>query len=316
MKQAARILVLALPAILVGYFVPTTSAPSTTKTVVAIPEPVSLGGIIHPETDDTLAFTPDGNTVFFDRSEGKHKTIMVSHKVNGHWSQPHAASFSGRWFDQNPVFSPDGSYLLFDSDRPVKPGGQPLVQNYFAGRVQPGSNIWKVEYKRGRWAAPVWLGPVINNDPFVDFPSIASDGTLYFICWDQKAKVMHTWESRYQGGKYLPPVRAGLGDPTVSTHDPAVAPDQSFIVFDYGKVKGGLGRLCIAFRDGDHWGDPIDLGDAINKDLPWGSHTAPDGHTIYYTGQSGIWHLSLEPWLRMRHAATAPSQSARRGPIK
>lgn len=272
------------------------------EVVAPAPQVVTLGGIIHPDSDDTLAFTPDGDTVFFDRSSGPHKTIMVSHKVNGHWSRPQVAGFSGHWFDQDPLVAPDGSYLLFDSDRPVQPGGKPLVQDYFAGGVAPGSNIWRVDRQGHGWSAPVWLGSVVNNDVFVDFASVAADGSLYFIRWDNRAKVMHTWRSPYRDGKYLPPERAGLGDPDVSTHDPAVAPDQSFIVFDYGKVKGGLGRLCIAFREGDRWGRPIDLGDAVNKDLPWGAHLAPDGHTIYVTGQSGIWRLSLLPWLQ-RHAA-------------
>jgi hypothetical protein len=154
---------------------------------------------------------------------------------------------------------------------------------------------------------PVWLSPVINNSPFVDFPSIAADGTLYFISWSQSEKVMHTWKSQYRDEKCWPPVRAGLGDPAVSTHDPAVAPDQSFIVFDYGKTKPGLGRLCIAFREGDHWSKPIDFGDVVNKDFPWGAHIAPDRHTIYFTGQSGIWRLSLERWLRVK-GTTNPSQ--------
>lgn len=294
---------------------PAQSAPATaTNAIVAAPTRVSLGGIINPATDDTPAFTPDGSTVFFDRSEGRHKTIMVSHEVSGHWSQPRPASFSGRSFDQDPVISRDGSFLLFDSDRPVEPGGKPLVQNYFGGRMGPGSNIWKVAYKNGEWAAPVWLGPLINDGPFIDFPSVASDRTLYFLRWDQKTKVMHTWKSQYRHGQYLPPVRAGLGDPAVSTHDPAVAGDQSFMVFDYGKVRGGLGRLCIAFRDGRHWSEPVDLGDIVNKDLPWGSHIAPDGHAIYYTGQSGIWRVSLEPWLRMHQAATERPQSSASAP--
>ena len=80
----------------------------------------------------------------------------------------------------------------------------------------------------------------------------------------------------------------------MSVHDPAVAPDQSFMILDYGKVKAVLGRLCISFRNGDQWGKPIDLGDAINKDLPWGAHLAPDAHTVYVTGQSGIWQISLD----------------------
>lgn len=269
----------------------------------ARPERVTLGGIIRPASDDTLAFTPDGNTVFFDRSEGKHKTIMVSqHKADGSWSKPQIASFSGHWFDQDPVVAPDGTYLLFNSDRPVSAGGKSLVQDYFRGGPGPGSNIWKVERRGDGWGEPVWLGAVINNDAFVDFASIARDNTLYFLRWDKQAKVMHTWRARYRDGAYQPPERAGLGDPAVSTHDPAVAPDQSFIVFDYGKVKGGLGRLCIAFREGDHWGKPIDLGDAVNQDIPWGSHMAFDGRAIYFTGNSGIWRLALEPWLQGRTA--------------
>lgn len=273
--------------------------------VGAAPQPVTLEGILHADSDDTLAFTPDGGTVFFDRSEGTHKTIMLSHRIGGHWTPPQVAGFSGRWFDQDPLVAPDGSYLLFNSDRPVRPGGQPLVQDYFVGGRAPGSHLWRVDREGNGWGKPVWLGPVINGDVFIDFASVTADGTLYFMRFDPKARVMHTWRSRYRDGKYLAPERAGLGDPDVSTHDPAVAPDESFIVFDYGKVKGGLGRLCIAFREGDRWSRPVDLGDAINRDLPWGAHLAPDGHTVYVTGQSGIAQFSLEPWLR-RHAGAKP----------
>jgi hypothetical protein len=77
---------------------------------------LTLGGIINQDSDDTLAFAPDGNTVFFDRSESPRKTIMVSHRINGHWSPPQAASFSGRWFDQDPLVAPNGRFLLFNSD--------------------------------------------------------------------------------------------------------------------------------------------------------------------------------------------------------
>jgi hypothetical protein len=194
---------------------------------------------------------------------------------------------------------------LFNSDRPATPGGQPLTQNYFVGGNAPGSNIWKVERKGDAWGNPVWLGPIINDDPFVDFASIAADGTLYFIRWDKQARAMHIWRSLYRNGSYLTAVRVGLGDPDVSTHDPAIAPDQSFIVFDYGKTKGGLGRLCIAFRQGEHWSRPVDLGDAVNKDLPWGAHVSTDGDAVYVTGQSGIWRLSLAGWLKQPASDTA-----------
>ena len=287
-------------------FTPAAHTPEPTAT------PITLAGIIHSDSDDTLAFTPDGNTVFFDRSEGKHKTIMVSHRIGGRWSLPQVASFSGQWFDQDPVVAPDGSYMLFDSDRPTEPGGKPLAQSYFVGGEGPGANIWRVDRIGNDWGTPVWLGPTINRDVFVDFPAIAGDGTLYFMLWNPGEKAMHIWRSHYRGGKYSAPEFVTLGDPAVSIHDPAVAPDQSFIVFDYGKVKGGLGRLCIAFQDGDHWSAPIDLGDALNKDLPWGSHLAPKGDTVYVTGQSGIWQISLAPWLKAhRHEGVKRSESTK-----
>jgi hypothetical protein len=259
--------------------------------------PVTLGGIINQDSDDTPAFTPDGKTVFFDRSEGQRKTIMVSHRVKGRWLTPQPASFSGRWFDQDPVVAPDGSYLLFNSDRPITSDGQPLVQNYFAGGPGPGSNVWRVDRKGDGWSEPVWLDAAINSDVFIDFASVAADETIYFMRWDKDQKSMHFWRSQYDKGKYLGPELVTLGDPKESLHDPAVAPDQSFIVFDSGKVKGGLGRLYISFRDGDHWGRPIDLGDKLNEDLPWGAHLGHDGHTLYFTGKSGIQRFSLMPWL-------------------
>lgn len=258
------------------------------------PTAVTLGGIINADSDDTLAFTPDGNTVFFDRSTGKDKFVMISHRMDGQWSAPQIAPFSGHWFDQDPVVAPDGSYMLFDSDRPTSPSGKPLVQTYF-GQPAHGANIWRVDRKGDSWGEPAWLSATVNANPFVDFASITTDNSLYFMWW--VGGDVHFFRSQYKDGAYATPVRVGLGDPAVTTHDPAVAPDESFIVFDYGRAKGSLGRLSIAFRQGDHWGERIDLGDALNKNGPWGSHLAPDHRTLYFTDSTNIWSLSLNPWL-------------------
>ncbi|MFI4920292.1 MAG: hypothetical protein ACHQAZ_01470 [Gammaproteobacteria bacterium] len=269
-------------------------APMTAGTASAAPTAVTLGGIINPDTDDTVAFTPDGDTVFFDRSTAKDKFVMISHRVNGQWSAPQIAPFSGHWFDQDPVVAPDGSYMLFDSDRPTSSGAKPLVQAYF-GKPAHGANLWRVDRKGDGWGEPVWLSATVNAKPFVDFASIAADNSLYFMWWE--GGDVHFFRSQYKDGVYLLPVRVALGDPAVTTHDPAVAPDESFIVFDYGRTKGTLGRLSIAFREGDHWSKPVDFGAAINKGAPWGSHLGPDNRTLYFTDSTNIWSLPLGPWL-------------------
>lgn len=260
------------------------------------PEKLTLGGIIHPDTDDTLAFTPDGNTVFFDRSEGKHKTIMITRRRDGQWTAPRVASFSGRWYDQDPALSPDGSYIVFSSDRPVAPAGKRLVRDV-GGKTYHGGNLWKVEREGAGWSAPRWLGAVVNQSSFLVSPSVAADGTLYFIQQDNRDHAMHVFSSHRRDGRYLAPVRVDLGDPATTTHDPAIAPDQSFIVFGYGKTTTGLGRLCIAFREGSQWSQPVDLGDTVNGVGPWGSHVMPDGRTLTFTGDSGVYRLPLQPWL-------------------
>lgn len=266
----------------------------------AVPEAVTLGGIIHPASDDTLVFTPDGNTVFFDRSEGKHKTIMVAHRRGGHWSAPGVAGFSGRWYDQDPALSPDGSAIVFSSDRPVSPGSSRQIR-MVDGKPRHGANLWKVTRNGSRWGKPEWLGAVVDAGRFLVSPSIASDGTLYFIRRGED-HAMHIFSSRLRHGEYQAPVRVPLGNPAISTHDPAIAPDGSFVVFGYGKTAAGLGRLCIAFREGDRWSQPVDLGEAVNRVGPWGSHVQPDGHTLTFTGNSALYRLSLQPWLRRQVA--------------
>ncbi|MGH7690167.1 MAG: hypothetical protein ACREN3_11230 [Gemmatimonadaceae bacterium] len=266
------------------------------------PTPVVLGTALTFDADDTPVFTRDGNTVFFDRQVGAHKFVMIAHRVHGVWQPPRVTPFSGHRFDQNPVLSPDGSYLLFDSDRPVRPGAKPLVQSYF-GRPQPGSNIWRVNRRGDGWSKPVWLGPVVNDGTFIDFPDIVADGSLYFLKWDRGA--VHVFRSQFRRGTYLSAVRVPIGNDSVSTHDAAVAPDESFMIVDYGRVKGGLGRLSIAYRQGDGWSAPVDLGSAANADLPWGARLSPDGRTVYYTGASKIWSLALGSWVSTRGPPTA-----------
>lgn len=293
-RRVVSLLALGAAGVLLCPMVPAVAADAF---VPATPVAVTLGGILNGDTDDTLAFTPDGNTVFFDRSTDSTKFIMVSRREKGHWGKPRVASFSGHWFDQNPVVSPDGSFLIFDSDRPTSSTSGSLVQNFF-GKPNPGSNLWKVKRQGDHWGDPVWLGAVINDAAFIDSPSVVSDGSVYFLRVDQGA--VHIFRSQFRDGSYLPAVRVDIGDPAVTTHDPAVAPDESFIVFDYGKVKNGLGRLCIALREGDHWSKPLDLGDDINRDIPWSPHLGPDHQTVFFTGATRSWSLSLAPWLPRR----------------
>lgn len=299
------------------------------------PKMFAPGIISGPASEDSLSFTPDGNTVVYDLSNwpsGNH-AIMISHRVHGVWSKPRIAPFSGQWKDHDPVLAPDGSYVIYTSNRPAQPGGTPLDDvSPKTGKVTPGRGMhfWRVaRHADGSWGTPEPLPAIVNFSTRMYAPSIASNGTLYFQTPDaQHGGAQHLFRAVWHDGHYLKPVRLSLDNFAGYEMDAAIAPDQSFIVYggDYdNNPKTGL-HLYIAFRQGKGWSAPVDLGDTLASYGPWGSHLGPDGHTLYFVGlhpskisyprkreqaqrdiaamQSwgngleNIWYVSLTSWLK------------------
>lgn len=297
---------------------------TSVSSFAADPQVFAPGEISGPGAEDCLNLTPDGNTALYDISNGANNFIVVSHRVGGHWSKPEIAPFSGRWSDGDVALSPDGRYVIFVSNRPATPGGAPTSDASGA--------LWRVDRSGDGWGEPHRLPDTVNptsmslKSPTIATPSIAADGTLYFMRRDDQQQ-LHIYRSAYRDDSYGPAVEQGLGKPTDPQLDPAIAPDQSFIVFTSMPAGSkGPARLHIAFRTGDGWGAPVDMGDEVNAgDWPWGPHVSPDGHTLYYVtnrslpvsyprsreqaeqdfarlqswddGQSNIWYFSLAPWI-------------------
>lgn len=288
------------------------------------PAPVIFapGEISGPSPVDCLTFTPDGRTVFFDQQSWPNGMIMVSHREGGRWTAPRIAPFSGQWHDHDPSVAPDGSFVVYASDRPDHSGGEPLH----------GGHLWRVQRQGSGWGAPERLPDAINSNDKIFAPAVTANGDLYFQRRDPPGNAFHIYRSALVGGRYQAPVLQELGPANAHEQDPAVAPDESFIVFDANFAGGDKpDRLYIAFREGDHWSAPVDLGDAINRYQPWGSHLGPDGGTLYFTsnhaldvkyprspaqaqadlarmrawdnGTNHIWSVSLAPWLDAHRAA-------------
>jgi len=291
------------------------------------PEIFAPGVISGAAAEDSAAFAPDGRTVFFDRIRWPNAAILVSHRTATGWSSPEVAPFSGRWLDHDPAMAPDGSFLVFSSNRPDRPGGKPLDAALANGKVAPGSggHLWRVDRKGGGWGEPVRLPDVVNASSRTYAPSVVADGSVYFQAPGADGD-FRLYRSQYRDGSYQAPVEVRLGDEAAHKLDPAVAPDESFIVFDanFGD-RDQPDRLYIAFREGSHWGAPIDLGAEVNKGAPWGSHLGPDHRTLYFSSTRGVpvhyprsdaqgrqdlarmgawdngldnlWSISLAPWL-------------------
>jgi len=275
------------------------------------------GEIAGNADDGAAAFTPDGNTMVFMRGTDSF-TLMESHRAHGRWSAPVPAAFSGHWRDLDPTMAPDGSYLLFVSNRPAAPG-QPPIDEVFGKqrRAGDGMNLWRVDRRGDGWGTPVRLPDTVNACSTTFAPSVASDGGVYYIGCDPQdgtLRLLHAW---VRDGHYLAPIRVAIGGDRFVIRDPAIAPDRAFLVVSMKPVGSQQPyRLAISFHSEAGWSMPQDLGDAVNGGKhSMGAQLGPDHRTLYFysdrrlappdpragadwnNGDDHIWQVSLAPWL-------------------
>jgi hypothetical protein len=198
-------------------------------------EPVLFApGIISTKKyfEISCTLTPDGKEFYFTRRGGEFgdtNTILVAKLVNGTWTKPTVASFSGTHFDYEPHISPDGNKLYFGTDRPAPVDAEP----------GHGGNIWYVEREDDKWGNPVYHCSGM-------FASITTDGTLYVTRGRDGIS-----RREFKDGKYskFVSLKNPINLPRADFH-PFISPDESYMIFDsYDRPENiGGADLYISFR--------------------------------------------------------------------
>jgi Tol biopolymer transport system component len=302
------------------------------------PQIFAPGVISGPANDGAPTFSPDGNTLYFTRSTANWSAILESHKVNGQWSKPLLASFSGEWPDSSPAMSPDGSFIVFQSTRPATP----LTVKPIEGQPIPGvvSNLWRVDRVSSGWSQPVRMGDQVNIGHSIWKPSIAANGSLYFTVIDE-AGHKRLYSSKFGPRTYQPAQPLPFSDGTTSDVDPEIAPDESFLVFcSSSRLEGDQkDHLFIVARQGAGWGPVVPIRYAGDDKYGYSTDDEPrlgqDRRTIYFSSDravpvhfprtheeaqqdverldswdnsnSNIWYLPVEPYLNAAKSAAKGS---------
>jgi hypothetical protein len=300
----------------------------------AAPEVFAPGVISGPAHDSAPAFSPDGREVYFTRSSSALSTILVSHRLAQGWSEPEVAPFAGQWLEMEPAFAPDGRYLVYASNRPDGDGGA-AIDGFFNGAARPGkgARLWRVDRTPAGWGRPRLLPPEVNDGHAVYAPSVARDGSLWFMKPGGDGR-FQIFRAQADGAGFKPAQRMPFNEAGAASVDPAVAPDESFVVFSSNR-KPALGMdLFIAFRQGDKWGCAIHLGEVVNSPgSDAEARLSPDAKTLYFAsertldvafpttrqqaadalkrlqawddGNYNIWHVGLAPWLERAGLASS-----------
>jgi Tol biopolymer transport system component len=237
-------------------------------------EPQMLG-----DTALSPAFSPDGQTMLFTRQANHTAVIMESQRTASGWSQPRPAAFSGHDPDMDPAFGPDGSYLVFASGRPV-PGAQ--------GKTL---NLWLVRRNGAAWGTPTHLPPNVNVSVYAFAPSIASDGTIYFM-GSNKTRQHQLYRARLVGDSYEPAEALPFSSSATQDADPLVAPDQSFVLFVSAGRNGANdtdAHIYVARASGSSWAPivPVEYQKEYDGDSDCCLTFGPNGKTLLFTAGHG-----------------------------
>lgn len=248
--------------------------------------PDSLPGLFAPGLVSTgmftrdMAISPNGKEIYFcvAISNYTYATILFTKEVNGSWTRPEIVPFSGGpgVFDFEPAFSPDGSRLYFLSTRPD-------------GDEEPGDqDIWYVDRTSDGWSEPINPGSPINTDGGEFFPSLTSEGTLYFTRNEAGSRLNQIFRSRYVNGEFtepeLLPRQVNCG---TNRFNAFIAPDESYIIVPAVGMEDAFDGVdyYIVYRDkNDQWSEPVNMGEAINADNPggWSPYVSPDGKFFFF----------------------------------
>jgi Tol biopolymer transport system component len=243
-------------------------------------------GVVSTSLDELNAvFTPDGRELFFSISspDDGMGTIVSSRLGTTGWSTPVVASFSGQFSDYDPFITTDGKRLFFISNRP-KSAATYSSRDY---------DIYIVERTGSGWSAPRNLGAPINTERPEWYPSVASDGTLYFSAFREGGQGSYDlYRAKPSANGYDTPqnLGAGVNGPGAEI-DNFVAPDQRYVIFATAGRPDDLGRgdLYISYQRDGVWGTAEHLPAPINSSArEYTPGVSPDGKFFYWTSKRGF----------------------------
>ncbi len=230
-----------------------------------------------------LAFSPSGDEMFFSYYKGTKEMphpeyeIKTSSYINGEWTYPETASFSGIYSDVDITYSPDGKYIFFASDRP-----QPHsigLDIYYSVKTDDG------------WSEPIYAGTDINTNEGEVYPSVSSKNHVFFRSSRTGGySESDLYKADWKHGNFINVQNLG---PNVNSpygqSNAVISADESYILLCTKRPDSEKWQIFVSFQlDENNWTSAVSLGPQVNTQAGASAPTiTPDGNYIIFSKRRG-----------------------------
>ena len=215
--------------------------------------------ILKTNVPETVAWTPDGKIVYASRT-GESWDLWIVNRDGSNAQQLTADAF----IDQQPSVSPDGRYVVFQSNR------------------SGNKNIWRID-------ADGTNPKQLTNGNFIDeTPVVSPDGKTVFFA-SARSGASTIWKVGIDGGS---PEQVS----NRASQFPLVSPDGKLISYFYlDEQVNNQPKLAIINSEGGEIVKTIDLPGTVQPvSFAW----MPDGHSIAFldsaTGILNVWSTPID----------------------
>jgi len=225
-----------------------------------------------------ISFSPDMKEAIW-RPMQLSNVVYYSRIESGRWSKPEIFTPAQGFEVLDPFFSPDGKRVWFLSFQPDRPGGTERER------------IWYVERTPDGWTPPRLIDDCVNEHPTHWSFSVSASGNLYFTSEIAGEENQDVYCSKYDGKKYLSPVK--LGD-NINTEGKEFAPyisgDESYLLFCRTGSGGGKSDIYVSYRQPDgSWSKAKEFGEPVNSPAhELAPVVTPDGKFLFYISQKEV----------------------------
>ena len=284
----------ALTLVLFSCVILSCSTHPSTQTLTEIPYPhpppdsialTFLPDLVSTDSVDfTSAFSPDGKSFYFTRSENSQSSIYVTQHDGRTWKSPVLVpAIETEYSEADPAFAPDGK-LYFISNRPKN--NADTVRDYDIWFVTP------LDEDTG-WSKPENLEPV-NSDSSEFYISFSKNGNLYFSSSRKGGfGAEDIYVSRLSNERYTKPENIGEAiNSTYSEYDPCISANEDILVFTSSNRKdtfGGADLYCSKITGTAKWFNAMNLGKSLNTNTrEYCAYFSPDSKYFFFSSQGDV----------------------------